>query len=464
MRAPWPIGAPALPKSSSSRDDKPSCFLVNNPCDRRGHRKASRLAQADALCREILKVRPDHPPTLQLQALIAHDEGDQSASDRAHAAGHLPRTAKSALLTTISPNCAAARVGSMRRSEQPGSACSRAGIAKGIHVDWKHPCRTRPTPGGDVPLAASHRHRAELCAGPFQPRPCFRCLGPIHQGDEVEERSGRLDPSFPEAFCSRGITLYEMGCREEAQADWKRAIALNPSHADAHTNLAISELLRGNLAEGFSRYEWRWEAKDSQSRPKIPTPWKGEDLSSKQLLVHAEQGFGDTIQFCRYLPLLRERGAQAPSLSVPAPLRSLIAHSMPWLELCDGVTRPPSDVQSTLLSLPLLLKTTLDTIPAPAPYIARTCPTRSLAWARIMGGRPELKVGLVWAGSPNIPCDKDRSIPFAALAPILAVKGARFFSLQIGPTARDASTSITDLSPSSPTSRKPQAPSPISTS
>ena len=190
-------------------------------------------------------------------------------------------------------------------------------------------------------------------------------------------------------------------------------------------------------------------------------PGMGRIPADKRLLIHTEQGLGDTLQFCRYLPMLRERGASLV-FTVQQPLRSLIASSMPWLELGDGLPSS-SNAQCRLLSLPHLLKTTLDTIPAPIPYIHP--PEQAIAsMGKIIGRGAELKVGLVWAGSPTHLFDKERSLTFAALAPILSVENIRFFSLQTGAAAREAPTGATDSPPSSPTSRKPRAPSPISIS
>ena len=161
------------------------------------------------------------------------------------------------------------------------------------------------------------------------------------------------------------------------------------------------------------------------------------------MLVHAEQGYGDTLQFCRYLPILRDAGARLV-LNVPRSLRSLMAHGMPWLEL--QTDHPPStDFQTTLPSLPHLLKTTLEIIPAPIPYI-HAPPQAISRFAGMIGRRAELKVGLVWAGNPEHLRDRDRSLAFSALAPILAIEGVRFFSLQIGAATREASPAITDIS------------------
>ena len=176
----------------------------------------------------------------------------------------------------------------------------------------------------------------------------------------------------------------------------------------------------------------------------MPTPWKGEGLSTKQLLVHAEQGFGDAIQFCRYLPLLRERCAKL-SLSVQEPLRSLIAHSMPWLDVCDGA-HPPSDVQSTLLSLPHLLKTTLDTIPAPAPYMHAPADAISRL-ALIWEGDPSSRSASSGPAALNIPWTRIAQSPLGPSHRSSPSKMCASSVFKSVPTARDASASVTDLAP-----------------
>ncbi len=192
-------------------------------------------------------------------------------------------------------------------------------------------------------------------------------------------------------------------------------------------------LLRGNFTQGFSHYQWRFRIQDGPPRPKLLTPWEGGDPKGKRILIHSEQGYGDTIQFCRYLPILREAGARLV-LNVPRSLRSLIAHSVPWLEL--QTDQPLStDFQTTLPSLPHLLKTTLETIPAPIPYV-HAPPQAISRFAAMIGRGAELKVGLVWAGNPEHLRDRDRSLAFSALAPILAIEGVRFFGLQIGAAAK----------------------------
>lgn len=408
------------------------------------HRKAGRLAYADALCREILKVNPDHPTTLHLQALIAHDRGDKAR------ATELVRQAIAA--NPRDPVLYYSLAELYRRASRLDEALE---VNRQALVLEPHSPRALMSLGsthtalGQYQEAMIHLRRAIAIApnyglAHFNLGHVFECLGRFDEALEAKSEAIRLDPDFPDAYCSRGSTLFKMNRIEEAEADWRRALRIDPNHADAHTNLALSELRRGKFLEGFPRYEWRWRAKDAAPWPGLPVPWKGEDPNDKRLLIYAEQGFGDTLQFCRYLPVLRERGARLVFLLPPA-LQPLIAHSMPWLELSRG-PRPASDIQSTLLSLPRLLQTTLDTIPALVPYIH--APSRAISrLGAVIGRSGELKVGLVWAGNPKHVLDKNRSLPFAALAPLLVVKNVRFFSLQLGEAARDVAESIVDLAP-----------------
>jgi tetratricopeptide (TPR) repeat protein len=412
-----------------------------------GYRKAGRLAQADELCREILKVKPDHPNTLHLRALIARDVGDKTR------AIDLVRRAIAAdardplLLYSLAELCRrAGRLDEALEANRQALSLEPQSPRAITSLGSTHAAR------GQYQEAISHLRHAiaiapDYAMAHFNLGHAFHALGELGEALKSKDEAVRLDPHFLDGFGSRGITLQEMGRFDEAEADWKHVLALNPNHADAQTNLALSELRRGRFLEGFPRYEWRWRSKDAAPRPGLPTPWQGEDPAGKRFLIHAEQGFGDTLQFCRYLPQLRDRGARLVLL-LPSPLLPLIANSMPWLELSHG-PRPPSDIQSTLLSLPHLLKTTLDTIPATIPYIHAPAQAISRLGA-VIGQGAELKIGLAWAGNPKHSLDKDRSLPFAALAPILAVEGVRFFSLQIGEAARDASNGIIDLSPELP--------------
>ena len=407
-------------------------------------RKAGRLAQADELCLKILEARPEHPSALHLRALIAHDAGDYKKA------------------IDLVRRAIAARPGDPLFFYSLAEFCRRAGGLDDALEANRQALALQPTSPraftsagstyaarGQFEEAISYLRRAieltpNYALAHFNLGYVFHVLGDFAKALASKDEAVRLDPNFPDAWSSRGITFHEMGQFDQAEADWKRALALNPHHADAHTNLALSELRRGRFLEGFTRYEWRWQSKDAAKRPDLRNPWKGDDPAGRRLLIHAEQGFGDTLQFCRYLPLLRDRGARL-SLLIPRSLSSLIAHSMPWLELSNG-TGPASDIQATLLSLPYLMKTSVHTIPGAVPYIQAPPQAISRLQMVIRQGA-ELKVGLVWAGSPKHSLDKDRSLPFAALAPIFAISSVRFFSLQIGPPLPEPSSAIVELAP-----------------
>jgi Flp pilus assembly protein TadD len=447
-----------------------------------GLRKGGRLRKADELCGQLLKIKPGHADVLHLRALIAHDGGDEETAidfmgqavaangNEAHLHWNLAEMCRRAgrldEALEASRRAHALEPQSPRALNTLGTTlCSRKEYQEATaHLEQAiafAPQYASPRVSLSHALAALERPAEALSAineairlDPKDPRAFHNrglILYELHRFEEAEadwRHALALDSTLLDARIaltgSRGIALYKMGQFNEAEAKWKEALALRSTDADAHTNLGISYLLRGNFSEGLSLYESRLRQRTAKLPPQLAAPWQGDDPAGKRLHVHAEQGFGDTIHFCRYLPLLRERGAILV-FSVQRALRSLIAHSMPWLEL-QGDRPSPADFQCTLLSLPHLLKTTPHTIPAPIPYI-HAPPQAISRLSAIIGQGAELKVGLAWAGNPKHFLDRERSLPFAALAPILAVEGVRFFSLQIGAAAREGSGVIVDVSP-----------------
>lgn len=241
-----------------------------------------------------------------------------------------------------------------------------------------------------------------------------------------------LDPKLPEAHASLGFLLAGSGRLAEAVAACEAAIRLRPDFARAHWNLSFALLLAGDFERGWEEYEWR-KRHDRFARDFLSLPgreWEGEPLAGRTLLVHAEQGLGDTLQFARYLPLLAEHGARVVLACAP----SLI----PLLEKMPGVASavpkvgalPRYDFWVDQMSLPRLFRTRPDTIPAPAGYL-RADPVRVAGWMPATAMRP--RVGIVWAGNPEHSNDSRRSMPVDALAPILGVPGIEWVSLQVGP-------------------------------
>ncbi|WP_198015324.1 tetratricopeptide repeat protein [Nitratidesulfovibrio termitidis] len=234
------------------------------------------------------------------------------------------------------------------------------------------------------------------------------------------------------AHHNRANALLKLGRYDEALAGCNRVIALDPQHASAWLKKALMQLLLGNYAKGLVNYEWRWrctgELGPRDFMATLPQ-WHGEPIADKTILLHAEQGLGDSIQMLRYLPLVKARAARV-LLEVPETVQPLLG------PLTDGVpllTRrsllPSFDVHCPLMSLPLAFGTRPDTIPAPVPYL--TVPAGRMAtWRSRLPKSTRSRVGLVWSGSTWHLHDRERSIALDRLAPLLRLPGISFLSLQ----------------------------------
>ena len=256
--------------------------------------------------------------------------------------------------------------------------------------------------------------------------------------DAVEsyDRALALRPHHAEALSNRGGALQELRRFADALASYNRALAIRPDYAEAQWNKALLLLLNGSFADGWLAYESRRRMPSWTPRSFSGPEWSGGSLAGKRLLLYAEQGFGDTIQFARYAPLAAARGARV-ILEVQPSLESLLT-TLNGVEavVAMGNPLPPFDLHCSLLSLPFLFGTTRDTIPADVPYIRPTA-DRCDVWRRRLP-RDAAIVGLVWSGSPESSRDRQRSIPFEQFAPLLTVPGIRFVSLQKDVRATDA--------------------------
>jgi FkbM family methyltransferase len=275
----------------------------------------------------------------------------------------------------------------------------------------------------------------------------------------------RLDANYAQAHNNLGICLWRLGRYEEAAASYRRAIELEPDMAEGHNNLAsvlrdqgkleealacyrrASEidpdygaprwnqsliwLLQEDFARGLPEYEWRWTL-DTFHRRVCPQPvWDGSPLEGKTILLTAEQGLGDAIQFIRYAPLVRERAARVV-VEVHRPLRRLV-------KTCAGIdkiivpgeTSPPFDTYVTLMSLPWLFGTTLENIPADVPYLAAD-PALVEKWRQEITSMPGFRIGIAWKGSPQNAMDRERSLPLRLFEPLALLPGVTLISLQKG--------------------------------
>jgi tetratricopeptide (TPR) repeat protein len=269
----------------------------------------------------------------------------------------------------------------------------------------------------DFPAALNNRANAR------------RLLGHFDRAAEDYRRAAQLAPDDVEILSNLGTTLHSLNRHGEALAILEAAIARSPGHALAHYNAALVLLQLGEFRRGWQEYEWRWGTPffAPQRRAFTAPPWGGENIADKTILLHAEQGFGDTLQFLRYVPLVAGRGARV-IVEVPPELDEL-AHSLTGAAVVirRGDDLPPFDVHCPLLSLPLVFATEVATIPAGTPYLAAPS-HRVVGWREVLDAAGAPRFGLVWSGRPSHGNDAHRSIPFAALAPLL--DAGRFVSLQ----------------------------------
>jgi tetratricopeptide (TPR) repeat protein len=228
-----------------------------------------------------------------------------------------------------------------------------------------------------------------------------------------------LRQAYPEALTNRGIALHALKRFDEEMADYTQALALQPDYAEAHFNAGWCRMLLGDLS-AWDEYEWRWQTRQRHAKRNFTEPlWTGAgEVANKTVLLHAEQGFGDTIQFCRYVPLVAQRAGRV-ILEVQEPLRELM-RGLPGVAqiLSSGDRLPDFDLHCPLLTLPRVFGTELSTIPAEVPYL-RPRPQAVAEWDARLGSKNRPRIGLAWAGSATQKNDLNRSVPLNALLPLL---------------------------------------------
>ncbi len=255
----------------------------------------------------------------------------------------------------------------------------------------------------------------------------LREIGEMDKAIEAFRAAIAIDDTCLDAHANLGAALHDLGKFDEAIAPLKRAIQLNPQANFPHYNLALSLLQGGDYEHGFAEYEHRAHAVVSRQRFATP-PWDGRELGGKTILLHAEGGFGDAIQFARFVPMVKACGGVATLLVQPELIRLFSTLDGAALVLPKTNNPPPFDVQCPLLSLARVFRTTIQNIPN-KPYLSAD--RKAVAfWSTRLGGDKRRKVGLAWAGSPVHRNDRNRSIPIALIAPLGEMADTRFLSLQ----------------------------------
>jgi len=230
-----------------------------------------------------------------------------------------------------------------------------------------------------------------------------------------------LKPGLADAYVNRALAFHEIRQHQAAMENYRQAIALQPGLRIAHRNLSHLHLLLGDYEKGWEEFEWRLrnnKGEGYQRTFKEPRWFGQESLAGKTILLHSEQGLGDTIQFCRYVKLVADLGARV-ILEIQKPLAKLLANldGVAMLVTKGGVL-PPFQFHCPLMSLPLAFRTRLDTIPAPGGYLKAEA-GKIETWRTRLGTRTKPRVGLVWSGNPAQKNNHNRSIPLAVLTGLL---------------------------------------------
>jgi tetratricopeptide (TPR) repeat protein len=279
----------------------------------------------------------------------------------------------------------------------------------------------------DIALAAQPGHPIAL----YNRGNALRALGRDAEALADYDKALAGLPSHIKTWNNRGLALQALNRHEDAAASYRRALTLQADYADAHFNEATALLTLGDYRAGLPEYEWRWKRTGMEARPRFrDPPWLGDrPLGGKTILLHAEQGLGDTIQFARYVPMIAQSGAKVV-LEVQPELKPLFeGFAGASAVIGRGEKLPAFDLHCPLASLPLACKTELATVPAAIPYLRAPAERVAHRRARIEA-LPQPRVALVWSGRAAHANDRNRSIALADFKPLLDVPGVCFISLQ----------------------------------
>lgn len=425
-----------------------------------------RLRDAEKLYARALKAAPDNFDALHLLGLIKAQSGQMGEAHRLMAAAlKINPNAPDALVNFANVLHALKRDGealthldkalALRPGDQEallyrGNALNALGRPEDAIACYDAVLARNPAHGGALLNRGTARARLGRHADALADFDAVLTRGPHHVEALYNRGTALLELERPDAalaafdaavaaaprhtgaWTNRGRALQALNQHTDAVASFEKAIAIDKNFADAHSNMALSLLTLGQLSRGFAEYEWRWKrtGMSDARRNYRGRPWLGEfPIGQRTILLAAEQGLGDSIQFVRYAPLLARSGAKVV-LEVQPELKSLLA-GVDGVTSCHarGETLPTYDVYCPLGSLPLAFKTEPATIPADIPYL-RADETHLAKWRPIIEALPGKRIALAWAGHAKHPNDRNRSIALAQLEPLFALDGISFVSVQ----------------------------------
>ncbi len=261
----------------------------------------------------------------------------------------------------------------------------------------------------------------------------YQCIEQPDNAERLYRKALALEPERATVLNNLGVALIAQGKLEDASAVLHHLIEIQPDYAEGHWNLSMALLAAGNYLDGWWESEWRFKKSNPVPERGFEQPrWDGSPLNGKTILLHAEQGFGDTIQFARYVPLVVQRGGRVIVECQVSALKRLL-HSISGVAevVVAGNDLPFFDCHLPMLSLPLVFGTTPETIPSQVPYLVAE-PADVEAWHRRLGPSTKYRVGLVWFAKQSQVLNRKRSCPLQMFAPLWAVPGVEFYALQVG--------------------------------
>lgn len=370
--------------------------------------QAGRLSEAESLYRQVLASNPNQPDAIAYMGLLAAQTGKLAL-----AAELIGRAIQ------IDPN-------QPHYHSNLGQVLANSNQLDAALVAFDRALALHPT----FTTAMVNRGIALLLRDQFE------------SAIESFDRALSIDPSLGDAHNNRAVALHALKRLDEAADGYRHAIQCRSDDANAHLNLGLILLLQGKFDTGWKEFEWRWRTpRRLEMLQRLNKPaWRGDDIAGKVLLIHADEGFGDTLQFVRFLPLVAKQSRARIVLQCQHELARLL-ESAPGVERVVDVVRVGDfefDFHCPLLSLPGLLHSDLSSIAKqPAPYIRADRDLSSRWKTRIESTGDSLRAGIAWAGRPEHANDRNRSLPLEALAPLAQVPGLHLVSLQKGISAEE---------------------------
>jgi tetratricopeptide (TPR) repeat protein len=400
--------------------------------------KAGKLADAEQLCKQIISAKRDHFDALHILAIV---EAALGKSDLA-----LASYDRALALQPDHADALNNRGNTLRALNRFDEALESYDRALALRPNYAEALSNRGSTLEEVnrldeALASYDRAlalRPDFADALYNRGNTLLALKRYDEALASYDRAIALRPGYADAHNNRGQVLKELMRHDEALASYERVLALRPQNIMAHCNAASLRLLTGDFSRGWADYEWRWMKESVVLANRIfPQPlWLGGDaIAGKTILLHSEQGLGDTIQFCRYVPLVAARGAQV-IFEVQKSLHPLMTDLAGAAQvIAKGSPLPEFDIHCPLLSLPLVFKTRLETVPSANAYLSAPA-QHSMNWQTRLGAKRRPRIGLAWSGNAGHERDRERSIGLRALLPLLDVE-ATFVSLQKEVRAED---------------------------